>query len=111
MANIFSIKQNSYFPPIRAALKDASGFPVPLGGTTVTFRFKKRGGNVPREFVAEIIDEDNAIVSYSWQTGDTALPGDYDGEWIVNYPDDKKSVYPSDTYNTIRIVRSLSWSA
>jgi hypothetical protein len=105
--HIFSIKQFSNFPPIRAALKDASGYPVPLTGLTVVFRLRRRGTNFSYEYDADIIDAVNGVVQYLWQDGDTDLSGDYDGEWVLNYPDGKKSVYPSDSYNSIRIYRSL----
>jgi len=105
----FSIKQNSQFPPIRAALLDAFGNAVPLSGTRVFLRLKRRGITLPAMvFEATVVDYVNSIVSYSWADGDTAMVGDYDVEWLVLYPDGKKSIYPSNTYNRVLIVRSLA---
>lgn len=52
----------------------------------------------------EIVDETQAIVRVDWDGA--ALdqpPGDYDYEWVLQYPDGDQRTVPDDGFETLRI--------
>lgn len=47
------------------------------------------------------------VVTYVWQTGDTAVPGDYVGEFQVTFADGSEQSFPTAGYFTLSIEPSL----
>lgn len=81
----FYIKVDCLYPSIGAFLRHKDGTPVPLTGTTVTFRMRSPGSDVVKfEAAATIVDLATSEVRYDWQDGDTDTRGLYDAEWPVD---------------------------
>jgi hypothetical protein len=60
------------------------------GGATVLFQMRKKDD---RRFTinqpATVVDDEAGEVSYSWAANDLAVPGTYQVQWEVTYPDGK----------------------
>jgi hypothetical protein len=57
--------------------------------------------------VADIEDDINGIVEYSWQAGDTDTAGTYYGEIEVTYGDATVETFPNNGYFTVIIKEDL----
>lgn len=91
----FRIKQNDTSPSLQATLKDASNTGVDLSGATVVFRMNSVDGVVKVESNMTIVDADNGVVRYDWQSGDTDTNGTYLVEFRVTYVDGKVETFPN----------------
>ena len=91
----FRIKQNDTSPSLQATLKDASNTGVDLSGATVVFRMNSVDGTVKVESNMTIVDADNGVVRYDWQSGDTDTNGTYLVEFRVTYVDGKVETFPN----------------
>lgn len=87
----FKIKQGDRRPYLYAVLGplDENG-EVSVGqdltGATVTFNMKNAAGEVVIDGGAVVVDDvDTGEVHYAWQLNDTAVPGDYLGEFQALY--------------------------
>lgn len=106
----FTIKQHDRLPSIEAQLTEIDGSPLSAGlaGATVAFIMKpQQGGTVKVNAPAVIEDQAACLVRYDWATGDTDTVGDYNAEWQVTFADGRKRTFPTDTYNTVRVVADL----
>lgn len=92
----FSIKEGDTLPALRATLLDKDGNAVDLtAATAVQFRYELQGQfNTDVTKVATIVTAVDGIVEYQWVTGDTDIPGEYFGEFIVSFGTDKQT-FPS----------------
>lgn len=108
MAVDFYIKEGDTAPPIVAILKDAEEDVVVLTGATVRFIMndKLSGTNVV-DAAGTVVDSDNGVVAYEWQTGDTDTPGVYNGEFEVSWPDGTYETFPNWKHISIKIKADL----
>ena len=104
----FSIKQNDTSPSLQATLKDSTLTPISLNGATVQFHMKSLDGVVKVDETMTIVDSDNGIIRYDWQTGDTDTVGTYNVEFQVTYYDTTIETFPNNGNLVINVVRELS---
>lgn len=81
--------QGDTAPAITATIShDSTGSPVDLAGSAVRFQMRKAND---RRFtvneVATLVDAPTGQVEYVWGPNDLAVPGDYQVQWEVTYPD------------------------
>lgn len=98
--------QGNTAPFIAATLHalDNSEIVIDLTGCTVHFQMRKgddRRYTVNNE--ATIVSAEDGQVRYQWGPNDLAIPGDYEVQWLVTYPDDREQT-TSET-ETIRVRR------
>jgi hypothetical protein len=101
----FTLKQNDTSPSIQATLKDASGSAVDLSGATVKFHVKSVDGTLKVNQTATLVDEDNGVVKYDWQAGDTDTVGTYYAEFQVSYADLTTETFPNND-NIVILIKS-----
>lgn len=105
----FDIKSGATGPDLLVTLMDGD-LPLNLTGATVTFRMRPiEGGpltinHAPATVVAPATE---GQVSYQWQAADTALPGIYEGEFVVTFLSGQTQVFPKDSYVMIEVEASL----
>ena len=104
----FNIKQNDTSPSLQATLKDSTLTPIGLNGATVQLHMKSLGGVVKVNETMTIVDSDNGIIRYDWQTGDTDTVGTYNVEFQVTYSDTTIETFPNNGNLVINVVRELS---
>lgn len=108
MTTVFYIKQGNTLPVYTDTLTDAFGNVVNLTGATVTFHMTNMfAGNVVNS-TASIINAAQGQVSYTWQSGDTAIPGTYSAEWAVTFSGGAQQTFPLTSYRTISIMPDIS---
>lgn len=104
---MFKIKQNDTSPKIRATLKDSSNNAVNLIGASVRFHMKHENGREAVDSLATKINDENGIVEYAWQAGDTQIEGLHFAEFEVTYEDESVETFPNDNFIKIKITRGL----
>lgn len=104
----FSIKQNDTSPSLQATLKDASQTPINLNGATVMFHMKSVDGTIKVDAEMTITDEDNGVVQYDWQSGDTDTVGTYYVEFEVTYADASVETFPNNGNKVVTVVKELN---
>tara|TARA_B110000858_G_scaffold11968_1_gene12237 strand:- start:437 stop:760 length:324 start_codon:yes stop_codon:yes gene_type:complete len=105
----FQIKENDTTPSLRAALKNGSGDPVDLIGTTVKFHMRPIGSSTASiDATASVISEPNGIVQYNWVAGDTSDIGSYQAEFEVTYSDGNVETFPNSRYINVEIIDNIS---
>ncbi len=102
MAKIITIKQYDTWPVI------SQNTDLDLFGAVVTFLMRRRGPSGELT-VFEDAEVGDGKVFYTWQDGDTDIPGFYYGEFKIELPDGQITT-PSDTYLQIKIVPVLGVS-
>ena len=108
MTTVFYIKQANTLPVYTDTLTDASGNVINLTGATVTFHMTNMfAGNVVNA-TATIVNAALGQVSYSWQSGDTSIPGTYSAEWAVVFSGGSQETFPLTGYRTIEILPDIS---
>jgi len=78
-------------PDLTATLtfKD-TGDPVDLTDCDVRFQMRKPDDRrYTVNAVADLVDENAGTVSYSWGPNDLSVPGLYQAQWTITYPDGK----------------------
>lgn len=116
----FLIKEGDTQPSLAATLSDDNGPVVIPGGSTVTFVMRKvvdscgangspcctSSGQVTGATVvnraAVIVNAATGQVRYDWAVGDTAMPGEFAGEFKVSVSS-LVTTYPSEGYIPIII--------
>lgn len=104
----FRIKQNDTSPSLQATLKDAANTGVDLSGATVMFHMKSLDGVVTVDSAMTIVDEDNGIVKYDWQSGDTSSHGTYSVEFEVTYVDGSTETFPNTGNLALVVTKELN---
>ena len=69
---------------------------------------KQVGGSVVIDQPMTIVDEENGVVRYDWQSGDTDTPGTYYVEFEVTYQDLSVETFPNNTNETVLIIPQLN---
>lgn len=106
----FTIKSGDTAPALTATLYDGTT-PLNLTGASVTLRMRAVGfalpvlDDVPAVIVAP---PEDGKVSYSWQTGDTDEPGDFEVEWTVTFAGGAVQTFPTAGYTEVQIEPSLA---
>jgi hypothetical protein len=104
----FRIKTNDTSPKLSVTLTDALGNYIGLAGCSARFHMKAFGASSLKiDAVADIEDDINGIVEYSWQAGDTDTAGTYYGEIEVTYGDATVETFPNNGYFTVIIKEDL----
>ncbi len=89
-------------------LEDAAGNSFGLAGCSARFHMKAYGATTLKvDAVADITDEDNGRVEYTWASGDTDTAGTYYGEIEVTFADNSVETFPNSGYFTIIIQEDL----
>lgn len=104
----FSIKQNDTSPSLQATLKDAYQSPISLNGATVMFHMKSVDGTIKVDAEMTVTDEDNGVVKYDWQAGDTDTVGTYYVEFEVTYADASVETFPNNGNKVVTVVKELN---
>ena len=104
----FKIKTNDTSPKLTVDLENAAGNPVDLSGASARFHMKKYGASSLKVYAgADITDEDNGRVEYSWSLLDTDEAGTYYGEFEITYGDGTVETFPNSGYFTVIIQEDL----
>lgn len=108
MNDEFFIKQDDRRPSIRATLKDNEG-PIDLSSATdVKFRMSRWGSNKVNLVACTIEDAVSGIVRYDWAAGDTDTPGDFQGEFRINWGSSVYQTVPSNDWVTVHVEENAS---
>lgn len=95
MASFF-LCAGDLLPLIQETLVNGDGTNPNLTGATVAFVIVDSAhANASFGGAAAITDPINAIVTYTWQAGDTANAGSFIYRWVVTFPGGKKETYPN----------------
>jgi len=110
MAEKFYIKQNDTAPAIEVVLIDSNGRARSLTqASTIKFNMSTDTGNsVVTLGTGAIVNSDRGIVSYTWQTGDTANAGVHDAEFQVTYTNGQIETFPNAGYIKVIVKEELA---
>lgn len=104
----FRIKTNDTSPKLVITLQDAGGNVVNLSGATARFHMKAYGeSSLKVNAGADITDEPNGRIEYSWEASDTDTAGTYYGEVEITFGDLSVETFPNNGYFTIIIKEDL----
>lgn len=110
----FIIKQNDTRPAYVATLKEDFGLETEAAvnltnAESVRFLARRAGQNEMLDIdgIADIEDAALGIVSYTWDTGDTATVGEYEIEIEVTWDDGGVETFPNNGYASMSIVDDL----
>lgn len=108
----FYIKQRNVSPALEVQLLANDKSPIGLENARVRFKMEQStGGSVEFEKPAKIIDKQDGRVAYEWDRDDTAAPGQYRGEFVVDFdggsPFQTDETFPSKDYLSIIVDESL----
>lgn len=103
----FQIVQNDVSPALTATIGYADGFTPNLAGATVNLILRNPSSS------SVYLNQPCAItgtssVSYNWQPGDTQVPGDYLGEFVVVFADSTQESFPTTGYFSLSITPALT---
>lgn len=107
---VFSIKAGDTKPWMSATLQDAHRRPIDLTGASIEFHMRPKvvGSDGELTADAEIVDELKGSVQYQWADGDTDVPGPYDAEFKITFPDGSVESVPNDSYIEVLILPLLT---
>ena len=105
----FYIKQDDTTPSLRADLKNGSGDPVDLIGTSVRVHMRAIGATVAKiDAAMVVVSEPGGTVQYNWIAGDTSATGSYQVEFEVTYSDGTVETFPNDSYIRVEILEDIA---
>jgi len=105
----FKLKKNDTSPILQTTITDAAGNGVDLTGSTVRFHMKRYGATTAKiDAAALVYDEDNGIVRYAWQTGDTDVGGSFLAEFEVTYSDGTIETFPNSGYIQVDVLDDIT---
>lgn len=104
-APIFVIKQGDTHNPITYNCADENNAIVPIqNAQAVHFSYRLQTSTTsPTKKTATVLNRDPGQLLYAWQTGDTAVAGDYYAEWIVTFQDGTIQTFPINGYQQFTI--------
>lgn len=106
----FYIKEGDREPWLTATLVDENEEPVDLtSAVAVKFFMIKPPGTTPKVngLAASVVDATEGRVKYEWGATDTDTPGDYDGEFEVEWSSGTKTTFPNFRFIQIRILKTI----
>jgi len=104
----FTIKEGDTGPDLLVTLIDEDGDVVDISDyTSCKFRMADVYTNETKvDADATVVDASNGSVKYVWTTSDTDTPGEYRGEFYVDFDGTEKITFPNNGYISIMIYRS-----
>lgn len=93
----FYIGQGDTASPLFGVLRDENEQPVNLTGAAVVLNLKPLRGGPPivNNLPAVIDDGPGGEIHRDWIAGETSIPGDYLGQWIVTFVGGKVQTFPN----------------
>lgn len=114
MRTDFYIKEGDRAPFLEAIAIDEDGEIVDLTAAVgVTFSMNNPGDDAPKieSSAASIVaPATQGLMRYQWGASDTEDPGNYDGEFEVEWSDGTKTTFPNFRFLRIKITRSIDTS-
>jgi hypothetical protein len=102
-----TVKQYDTWPPLVATLTKGDGTPIDLTTAGTVHIYMKAPAGTIRSGTCSITDAGNGVVSYTFGTADTAVPGTFKVEWDIDFGAGKRQTAPNDTWREILVVESL----
>ena len=101
----FNIKQNDTSPGLEYTVSPVTV----MTGATAVFNMRVRGGSVivNRQAVT-IVNETVGVLRYPFKASETAVTGDFIGEFEVTYSDGTIETFPNSTYIDITILGDIA---
>lgn len=113
-ADAFEMKTGDLAPPLRGTLVYADGT-VPDLSTALGVKFVMKttllAATTTIDAAVVVVDGPTASLRYDWVDGDTDAPGDYLGEFRVEWEPNVFETFPSDGQMCIHIDRGLEPTA
>lgn len=108
----FTIKRHDTRPTLVRQLLDGNLAPIPLGtatGVSFILSLKTAAIDDPPKFkkACAIDDAANGIVSYHWAAADTDTPGDYNGEFEIDWGGGQVETVPTAVYVDVTVKDDL----
>lgn len=104
----FFIKQHDTFPAIEVEVKKDNGRPYDLSGVFIAkFAMRNSVGKTIFRKDAVVIDEENGVLQYIWDSEDTAVVGDYEGEFTLIFHGGDILTVPTNGFIDIKIVENI----
>jgi hypothetical protein len=106
------MKQGDLLPQAESILLDGQGNPIDLpDGSAVVFKMVLHGESEPLVGGPGIIvlpdapedSPDRGRVRFVWLQGHTSVPGTFDAEWRVTFPDSRSATFPNHRYQIVQI--------
>ena len=111
MAADFYIKEGDRAPKLLVTCVDEDGAVIPLtAAITAKFFMLNPGDSTPKVdgAVATILTPvADGQIEYAWAAADTDTPGDFDGEFEIEWSDGTKTTFPNFRFLQIQIGRSI----
>ena len=110
MPSHFYIKENDTRPAITAILTDANDAAVNLTGATVAFsmRVEPAGAIKLSAVSANVTNSEAGQVSYSWVTGNTDTPADYEAEFQVTFAGGTIQTFPGRNWIFVHVIDDIA---
>lgn len=105
----FAITQNDVLPALTGTLTYDDGTPANLAGASVQLVLSNPEASTTYLTAACSVTGPNTVV-YNWQTGDTAVPGDYLGQFVVTFATGIIQSFPTDHYFSLTVTPALTGS-
>lgn len=102
----FEIIQNDLLPALTATLSYADGTAVDLAGAAVNLVL--RNPDATNTYLNAACTIAGSTVTYAWASGDTAIAGEYVGEFVVTFSDTTIQSFPTEGYFPVTITPSLT---
>lgn len=109
MAADFTIKQNDVLPVLDDSLTYTDGSEVNLTGATLAFVMRSLTAPAPVTLTgeAEVTNETEGLVSYTFSAADTSTAGEYMGLWVVTFAGGEVQSFPTTGYVSIAVEANL----
>lgn len=106
----FYIKQNDTSPSLLAELQDSLTNQVinllNVEGSFHMWRLDTK--EVVLKKPINVVSSGEGIIRYDWEQGDTAVPGLYQAEIQITYPDQTIESFPNDGYISVEIIEEIA---
>ena len=105
---MLTVKKGDRFPFLETVLKNAEG-PIDLttaASVKVILKNAKSGAVIEGLCTFPVPASGNTI--YKWQAGDTSVPGEYEVEYLITWPEGLPERVPNEGTLMIKIEESLT---